>query len=114
MRVFILVPRQRPLVYCDVDVLKYFVALCDDALLSCMDILYCTIAYRFSSETPNYRYSPFARLSCRSCAIPHILSLLSAAAQDEGKRELRSFDRMPNFIHYCHMYRVGQWLFNKR
>ncbi|CAM9452109.1 unnamed protein product, partial [Sphacelaria rigidula] len=27
---------------------------------------------------------------------------------------LRSFDHLPNFIHYCHMYRVGHWLFNKR
>ncbi|CAN0309388.1 unnamed protein product, partial [Scytosiphon promiscuus] len=39
---------------------------------------------------------------------------ISIEPQDEGARDLRSFDRLPTFIHYCHMYRVGQWLFNKR
>ncbi|CBJ48920.1 conserved unknown protein [Ectocarpus siliculosus] len=34
--------------------------------------------------------------------------------RDIKSRNVRSFDRLPNFIHYCHMYRVGQWLFNKR
>eukprot|EP00903_Cladosiphon_okamuranus_P016249 g14987.t1 len=32
----------------------------------------------------------------------------------ERSRDVRSFDRIPHFIHYCHMYRVGVWLFNKR
>lgn len=33
---------------------------------------------------------------------------------DKASVNMRSFPLMPTFIHYCHMYRVGHWLFNKR
>lgn len=40
--------------------------------------------------------------------------VMHAPDGDGASVDMRSFPRLPYFIHYCHMYRVGQWLFNKR
>lgn len=56
-----------------------------------------------------------ACLLASPCHRVTVLALLVSAAEGDGTSHgVRSFPRMPQFIHYCHMYRVGYWLFNKR
>lgn len=74
-----------------------------------------TPPYTYKYPAP-YMYVHSICISEKCCCvfINVIVFLSFPPARDTESRDVRSFDRMPHFIHYCHMYRVGQWLFNKR
>lgn len=71
----------------------------------------------YPQSVPDVRhfYLPLSFFASFLLAFFLLLVCIALVADGDGMSvSLRSFERIPYFIHYCHMYRVGHWLFNKR